>query len=164
VELDRKDATQCERAASSPCRLDVDAKRCEHLLSSFGQGERTITNDKRAACDERVSDRDPDPAGEVPPRVSAGDPLAVYSTDDDDRGSSGSQMTGKKRYGDPRKNPAPESPKQARGRSKRELSVGFLLVAWVVFFVVWLAAGSLLVAAIVFGALLAVGTAVLNAR
>jgi len=73
-------------------------------------------------------------------------------------------MSGKKRYGDPRKNPTPDSPQQARGRSKRELSVGFLLVAWVVFFLVWLAVGSVLVAAIVFGALFAGGLAVINAR
>jgi hypothetical protein len=72
-------------------------------------------------------------------------------------------MSGKKRYGDPRKNQAQESSKPARGRSKRELSAGFLLVAWIVFFVVWLAAGSLLAAAIVFGVLLLGGIALLNA-
>jgi Flp pilus assembly protein TadB len=71
-------------------------------------------------------------------------------------------MSGRKRYGDPRKNQARESAKQARGRSKRELSVGFIVVAWIVFFVLWLAAG-LLVAAIVFGALLLGGIAALNA-
>jgi Flp pilus assembly protein TadB len=72
-------------------------------------------------------------------------------------------MSGKRRFGDPRKNEAQESSKQARARSKRELSAGFLLVAWVVFFVLWLAVGSLLVAAIVFGVLLSGGIAVLNA-
>ena len=84
--------------------------------------------------------------------------------EDDDPGSSGLQLSGKKRYGDPRKNEAArESSKQARGRSKRELSVGFICFAWIVFFVVWLAVGSLLVAAIVFGALLLGGIAALKA-
>jgi Flp pilus assembly protein TadB len=69
-------------------------------------------------------------------------------------------MSDKKRYGDPRKQ-AQESPKPGRRRSKRELSVGFIAIAWLVFFLVWLAAG-LLVAAIVFGALLLGGTAVLS--
>jgi hypothetical protein len=73
-------------------------------------------------------------------------------------------VTGKKRYGDPRKNQARGSSKQAPGRSKRELSAGFLIVAWIVFFVVWAAGGSLLVAGIVFGVLLLGGAAVLNAR
>ncbi len=73
-------------------------------------------------------------------------------------------MSGRKRYGDPRKNEALESSKQARGRSKRELSMGFILCAWVVFFLVWLAVGSLLVAAIVFGVLLVGGTAAISTR
>ena len=76
-------------------------------------------------------------------------------------------MTGKRRYGDPRKNQAQESAKQARERSKREFSGGFLffiLFAWIVFFVLWLAAGSLLVAAIVFGLLLSAGIALFNAK
>jgi len=68
-------------------------------------------------------------------------------------------MSGRKRYGDPRKR---ESAKQVRGRSKRELSVGFIAVAWIVFFALWLAVG-LLVAAIVFGVLLFGGMAVINA-
>jgi hypothetical protein len=75
-------------------------------------------------------------------------------------------MTGKRRYGDPRKNQAQESSKQAHEKSKREFSGGslvFIAFAWVVFFVVWLAAGSLLVAAIVFGVLLSGGIAVINA-
>jgi hypothetical protein len=72
-------------------------------------------------------------------------------------------MSGKKRFGDPRKAAAEEHSKQGRGRSKRELSAGFLLLAWAVFFVLWLAVGSLLVAAIVFGVLLSGGIAVLNA-
>jgi hypothetical protein len=75
-------------------------------------------------------------------------------------------MTGKRRYGDPRKDQRQESSKQARGRSKREFSGGFLLFilfAWIVFFVLWLAVGSLLVAAIVFGLLLSGGIAVFNA-
>ena len=74
-------------------------------------------------------------------------------------------MSGKKRYGDPRKNEAErESSEQTQTRSKRELSVGFIFLAWIVFFVLWLAVGSLLVAAIVFGVLLSGGIAVLNAR
>lgn len=73
-------------------------------------------------------------------------------------------MTDKKRYGDPRKNQALEDSRQARGRSKRELSVGFIFFGWAVFFVLWLAAGSLLIAAVVFGAILSAGIAVLNAR
>jgi Flp pilus assembly protein TadB len=72
-------------------------------------------------------------------------------------------MSHKKRYGDPRKQ-AGESTKRARGRSKRELSIGFIVFAWIVFFVLWFAAGSLLVAAIVFAALLFVGVAAINAR
>ena len=43
-------------------------------------------------------------------------------------------MSGKKRYGDPRKNQARQDSKLARGRSKRELSVGFLLFAWLCVF------------------------------
>ena len=86
--------------------------------------------------------------------------------DDGDPGSSnGPQMSGKKRYGDPRKNPAAE--KQAGERSKREFSGGslfFIFFAWIVFFVLWLAVGSLLVAAIVFGVLLSGGMAVINRR
>jgi hypothetical protein len=70
-------------------------------------------------------------------------------------------MTARKRYGDPRKNEAQESAKK-RGRSKRELSTGFIFFAWILFFVIWLAAGSLLVAAIVFGLLLTAGIALLN--
>jgi hypothetical protein len=84
--------------------------------------------------------------------------LAVYSREDDD--PSGPQMTDKKRYGDPRKN-------QPRDTSKREFSGGslvFIFVAWIVFFAVWLAVGSLLVAAIVFGVLLSGGIAVINRR
>jgi Flp pilus assembly protein TadB len=72
-------------------------------------------------------------------------------------------MSDKKHYGDPRKEQARESQKSARGRSKRELSVGFIFFAWIVFFVLWLAVGSLLVAAIVFGVLLLGGAAVLSA-
>ena len=73
-------------------------------------------------------------------------------------------MSGKKRYGDPRKNEAArESSARKPGRSKRELSVGFIFFAWIVFFVIWLAAGSLVVAAVVFGALLLAGGAALTA-
>jgi hypothetical protein len=75
-------------------------------------------------------------------------------------------MTGKRRYGDPRKNQQQESSKQAR-ESKREFSGGFLFYiafAWIVFFVLWLAVGSLLVAAIVFGLLLSAGIALFNAK
>ena len=71
-------------------------------------------------------------------------------------------MTAKKRYGDPRKNEARESAKRAP-RSKRELSVGFIFAAWIVFFALWLTAG-LVIAAIVFGALLIVGAAALGMR
>ena len=76
-------------------------------------------------------------------------------------------MTGRRRYGDPRKAQAQESAKHEREQSKREFSGGFLffiLFAWIEFFVLWLAAGSLLVAAIVFGVLLSGGIAVFNAR
>ena len=73
-------------------------------------------------------------------------------------------MSGKKqRYGDPRKNQAQQESKTLRGRSKRELSVGFIVLAWIVFFVLWLAVGSLLVAAVAFGALMLGGAAVLGA-
>jgi hypothetical protein len=72
-------------------------------------------------------------------------------------------MSDKKRYGDPRKNEAAESSKRARGRSKRELSVGFIFFAWIVFFALWAAVGSLLVAAIVFGVLMLGGIAALSA-
>jgi hypothetical protein len=71
-------------------------------------------------------------------------------------------VSDRKRYGDPRKNQAREDSKRARGRSKRELSVGFIFFAWIVFFALWLAVG-LLVAAIVFGALLLGGIAALSA-
>jgi hypothetical protein len=76
-------------------------------------------------------------------------------------------MTGRRRYGDPRKDEARDSARRARERSKREFSGGFLFFiafAWIVFFVLWLAVGSLLVAAIVFGVLLSGGIAVFNAR
>jgi hypothetical protein len=76
-------------------------------------------------------------------------------------------MTAKRRYGDPRKDQAQEASEQARERSEREFSGGFLFFiafAWIVFFVLWLAVGSLLVAAIVFGVLLSAGIAVFNAR
>ena len=85
----------------------------------------------------------------------------------DDPGSSDPDVTGRRRYGDPRKAQAQESAKHEREQSKREFSGGFLLFilfAWIVFFVLWLAAGSLLVAALVFGVLLSGGIAVFNAR
>lgn len=72
------------------------------------------------------------------------------------------QMSEKKRYGDPRKNQALEESGRTRGRSKRELSTGFIFFAWAVFFVLWLAAGSLLIAAVVFGAVLSIGIAMLG--
>jgi hypothetical protein len=72
-------------------------------------------------------------------------------------------MSEKKRYGDPRKQAGAISKRAAR-RSKRELSIGFILFAWIVFFVLWFAVGSLLVAAIVFAALLMAGIAALSAR
>jgi hypothetical protein len=71
-------------------------------------------------------------------------------------------MSEKKRYGDPRKQ-AGESAKRARRRSKRELSIGFIVFAWIVLFVIWFAVGSLLVATIVFAALLMAGIAALSA-
>jgi hypothetical protein len=71
-------------------------------------------------------------------------------------------MSKKKRYGDPRKNQARENAKLIAGRSKRELSVGFIFFAWIVFFALWLAVG-LLVAGVVFGVLLFAGTALLSA-
>lgn len=71
-------------------------------------------------------------------------------------------MSDKKRYGDPRKNQAQDKAKLRAGRSKRELSVGFIFFAWIVFFALWLAVG-LLVAALVFGVLLLAGTALLSA-
>ena len=72
-------------------------------------------------------------------------------------------MSDKKRYGDPRKQ-ADASANRAARRSKRELSLGFIVFAWIVFFVLWFAAGSLLLAAIVFAVLLMAGIAALSAR
>jgi archaellum biogenesis protein FlaJ (TadC family) len=71
-------------------------------------------------------------------------------------------MSDRKRYGDPRKQ-AGESAKRSRRRSKRELSIGFIVFAWIVLFVIWFAVGSLLVAAIVFAGLLLAGIAALRA-
>ena len=87
-------------------------------------------------------------------------------------------MSERKRYGDPRKEQAYEEGRREApsgsapqagsgaqrvgGRSKRELSVGYIFLAWILFFVLWLAAGSLLVAALVFGVLLTGGMAMLN--
>jgi hypothetical protein len=54
-----------------------------------------------------------------------------------------------------------------KGGSKGEFSGGsllFVFVAWIVFFAVWIAAGSLLAAAIVFGVLLSGGIAVIDRR
>jgi hypothetical protein len=70
-------------------------------------------------------------------------------------------MSDKKRYGDPRKQ-AVASEKRARRGSKRELSIGFIVFAWIAFFVIWFAAGSLLVAAIVGAVLLMAGIAALG--
>jgi hypothetical protein len=72
-------------------------------------------------------------------------------------------MSQTKRYGDPRKSEAQTTPSE-QGRSKGELSVGFIFAAWAVFFVVWLWLGSLLVAAIVFGLMLTGAIAILHAR
>jgi len=72
-------------------------------------------------------------------------------------------MSQRKRYGDPRKS-EPEAPAREQGRSNRELSVVFIFASWIVFFVVWLALGSLLAAAIVFGVMLTGAIAVLHAR
>jgi len=71
-------------------------------------------------------------------------------------------MAEKKHYGDPRKNDPQGSSKPRKGRSQRELSTGFIFLAWFVFFGIWLAAGSLLVAAIVFGLLMTAAIGVLN--
>ncbi len=73
-------------------------------------------------------------------------------------------MSEKKRYGDPRKQQAAEDSKRVAGRSKRELSVGFIFFAWALFFLLWLVAGSLVVAAVVCGLLLTGAIAVLNAN
>jgi Flp pilus assembly protein TadB len=81
--------------------------------------------------------------------------------DDPDPGSSRSRMSDKARSGDSRKR-AQESEKRARRRSKRELSIGFIVFAWIVLFVIWFAAGSLLIAAIVFAVLLFAGLAALS--
>jgi hypothetical protein len=73
-------------------------------------------------------------------------------------------MSEKKRYGDPRKQEAYEESKSVAGRSKRELSVGFIFFAWGLFFLLWLVAGSLVVAAVVCGLLLTAAIALLNAN
>jgi hypothetical protein len=73
-------------------------------------------------------------------------------------------MSEKKRYGDPRKQQALEESKRVAGRSKRELSVGFIFFAWALFFLIWLVAGSLVVAAVVCGLLLTVAIGLLNAN
>jgi len=75
-------------------------------------------------------------------------------------------MSEKKRYGDPRKGQAHEKSERGDtsrscGRSKGELSVGFILFAWALFFVVW-AASNLLIAALVFGIALTAAIAMLN--
>jgi len=70
-------------------------------------------------------------------------------------------MSKRKRYGDPRKNEPSESARR-EGRSKTELSVGYILFAWIVFFVLLFAVRSLVIAAVVFGALLVIGTALLR--
>ena len=69
-----------------------------------------------------------------------------------------------KRSGDPRKRAAAEERAEKPGRSNRELSTAFIFIAWIVFFAIWLAAGSLLVAALVFGVMLSGAIALLNAR
>jgi hypothetical protein len=69
-----------------------------------------------------------------------------------------------KRSGDPRKRAAAEQGVEKQGRSNRELSTAFIFVAWIVFFAIWLAAGSLLVAALVFGVILSGAIALLSAR
>jgi hypothetical protein len=69
-----------------------------------------------------------------------------------------------KHYGDPRKRAAAEEGVEKGGRSNRELSTAFIFIAWIVFFAIWLAAGSLLVAALVFGVMLSAAIALLNTR
>lgn len=90
-------------------------------------------------------------------------------------------MSDRKRYGNPAKEQEYEEAQREggrstaqreggrsaaprEGRSKGELSVGFIFFAWILFFVLWLAAGSLLVAALVFGVVLTGAMAVLNHR
>jgi hypothetical protein len=83
-------------------------------------------------------------------------------------------MSQRKRYGNPRREAEELAAREhggserergrEGGRSDRELSVGFIFFAWILFFLIWLALGSLLVAALVFGILLTGGIAVLNLR
>jgi Flp pilus assembly protein TadB len=46
---------------------------------------------------------------------------------------------------------------EGRRAGRKELSVGFVFAAWIVFFALWVVTGSLLIAAIVLGVLLAIG-------
>ena len=71
-------------------------------------------------------------------------------------------MSKRKRYGDPRKNEASEAARRSGGRSKPELSVGYIFFAWIVFFLLWIFAHSLVIAAVVFGALLVIGGGLLT--
>ena len=72
-------------------------------------------------------------------------------------------MSGGKRYGDPRKNAAADEATSQGRKPTRELSTWFMLAAWIVFFLIWAIAGSLLAAAIVLGVMLTVGMAALKA-
>ncbi len=70
-------------------------------------------------------------------------------------------MAEKKHYGDPRKNAAEEAATKRRAPGKREMSTGFIFLAWIVFFGLWLVAG-LIAAAIVMGLMMTAAIAVLN--
>jgi len=73
-------------------------------------------------------------------------------------------MSKRKRYGDPRKQEASEaeSARERRGRSKTELSVGYIFFAWIVFFALWIFAHSVVIAGVVLLALLAIGGGILS--
>jgi hypothetical protein len=81
-------------------------------------------------------------------------------------------MSQKKRYGNPskeqayeegRKEGASSGAERKGGRSKGELSVGFIFFAWALFFVMW-AASNLIIAALVFGIVLTAAIGLLNLR
>ncbi|HTY97082.1 MAG TPA: hypothetical protein VMB91_08590 [Solirubrobacteraceae bacterium] len=75
-------------------------------------------------------------------------------------------MSKRKHYGDPRRQEASEAQAEAarerRGRSKTELSVGYIFFAWIVFFILLIFVHSLVIAAVVLLALLGVGGGILS--
>ena len=71
-------------------------------------------------------------------------------------------MSKRKRYGDPRKQEASEAARRQGGRSKAELSVGYIFFAWIVFFILLIFVHSLVIAAVVLLALLGVGGGILS--